>query len=88
MSQDIWWQLSRYLLQIVGTYLFTRGLITKEVGALLYSEATIGALMTLGSMAWGFYVKWRTKAVPTSVVERKDLPSVNAATGAIVPPRK
>jgi hypothetical protein len=63
-----------------------RGVLTKEIGALLYSEAAIGALMTLGSIVWGFYVKWRTKAVPIAVVAAEQLPTVSSMSGRMEAP--
>ncbi len=89
MTQDLWWQLTRVLLQMLGTFLFTRGIINAEMSNILYSEAVVGAIIALGSAGWGVYVKWHTKAVPVTVVVSKDLATVSNATGErVAPPSK
>jgi hypothetical protein len=85
MNNDLWWQLLRVLLQILGTYLVTRGIITADMGTMLYSDIAIGFIIMLGSAGWGLYVRWRTKAVPVAVVKAKDLPTVSTLTGELVP---
>ena len=43
-------------------------------------------MFLVGSVAWGNYVKFRTKAVPIATAARIDVPTVSAATGAVEPP--
>jgi len=79
------WQSIRYLLIAAGAFLAGRGKIDAgQVAPLVDSVMQVGgAAVALGSAAWGLYVKWRTKPVPAAVADRKDIPTVSSATGAI-----
>lgn len=84
---DTFWQSVRYLLiaalaATAGSNAATVADITKFIDAVFVAAPAVGAV---GTMAWGFYVKWRTRAVPLATALRADVPTVNAATGATEP---
>ena len=81
MNKDMIWQLIRAGINATGA------------GATIYFymteaqlEALVSALFAIASIAWGFYVRYKTKSVPTTIVISQDLPTVSAATGAREPP--
>lgn len=78
MNWDSVWQIVRYLLIAGFSFLTGKGYITAE-----NAEAVIGAIGTIGAVVWGLYVKSGTKAVPAAVAERRDVPTVSAATGTV-----
>lgn len=82
---DLFWQNLRYTLVSMGT-----GLIVKYAGAFFspdqaasLSEGLVGLVFLGGAVAWGNYVKFRTKSVPDATAARRDVPTVSGATGAI-----
>ena len=82
---DTFWQSVRYLLIGVGGYFAGRGKIDPAQVA-PFADQIINILSgaaAVGAAAWGFYVKWRTRAVPERVAARIDVPTVSAATGAV-----
>jgi hypothetical protein len=84
MNDQIW-QSIRYLLIFGGGILAGRGKISAdEVAPLADSIIQVGgAIVSVGAMLWGLYVKWKTRAVPFAVAARPDVPTVSAATGAV-----
>ena len=80
MNSDTVWQLLRYLLIAAGGAAVQKGWLDSET--LLSLVGAIGVLFTA---AWGFYVKWNTRAVPEKTAAREDVPIVSSATGATIP---
>ena len=80
MKFDDVWMILRYLLIAGGGIAVGKGWITNE--QLL---TAVGAVGTLGAIAWGMYVKIGTTAVPDATAARPDVPTVSAATGAVTP---
>lgn len=85
MNTDILWQLLRDAMKIGGTALAVRyGLDSAQVGSALDLVLAAGmASVAAGGAVWGVYVRWRTKSVPEAVGARANVPTVNAATGAV-----
>lgn len=85
MNQDSLWQGVRYVLIGLGSYLAGRGKIDPTMVAPLADELIkdAGAAIAAGTALWGFYVKWRTRAVPEATAARPDVPTVSAATGTV-----
>lgn len=83
--KDQAWQTLRYLLIAVGSFLAGKGYVTMEQVMALADELPrlIGAGMSFAAMAWGFYVKFRTRAVPIATAARSDVPTVSPVTGAV-----
>jgi hypothetical protein len=78
MTSDTIWQLLRYGLIAVGSFLTGKGYITSE-----QVTTIVGALGTIFPIAWGLYVKANTKAVPAATAARIDVPTVSGATGSV-----
>jgi hypothetical protein len=76
MSQDQIWQWIRYVLLLGGGYLINKGQVSEEQW-----QSIVGGLGAVFAVAWGVYVRWNTKAVPTPVVNRQDLPVASSLTG-------
>lgn len=79
MKWDTIWQIARYILIAGGGWLSGKGYITAENW-----ETIVGAIGSVGAILWGLYVKAGTSAVPDAVAVRADVPTVSAATGAVV----
>jgi hypothetical protein len=79
MKWDSIWQIARYILIAAGGFLTGKGWISAENW-----ETIVGAIGSVGTILWGLYVKAGTSAVPDSVAVRADVPTVSAATGAVV----
>jgi hypothetical protein len=79
------WQSIRYLLIAGGMFMAGKGSVDmSQVPSLVDALMQVGgAAVSLGTAAWGFYVKYKTRAVPASVAARIDVPTVNAATGKV-----
>jgi len=77
MNKDMIWQLVRAALNASGAASTVYFYMTEA-----QLEALVSALFAIASIAWGFYVRYNTKAVPTPTVNRLDLPTVSSATGA------
>jgi hypothetical protein len=82
---DTAWQGVRYALISVGMFLAGRGKIDPLMVAPLADEIIrdAGAAVAAGTALWGFYVKWKTRAVPDATAARPDVPTVSAATGVV-----
>lgn len=80
MNFDTVWQLIRYGLIAVGGIAVGRGMVTQDEVITI-----VGALGQIATVAWGVYVKAGTTAVPDKTAERKDVPTVSAATGQVIP---
>jgi hypothetical protein len=78
MNQDTIWQLIRYGLIAIGSFLVGKGYVTSADVTTI-----IGALGAIFPVVWGIYVKANTKAVPAATAARSDVPTVSAATGAV-----
>lgn len=85
MLKDLIAQNARYILIGLGGLLAGVGLMPVEkVGPLADNIITmVGAAMWVGTQLWGIYVKWNTRSVPMATAERRDVPTVDAVTGAI-----
>lgn len=79
MKWDTIWQIARYILIAGGGIAVGKGWITNE--QLL---TAVGAIGSIGAVIWGLFVKSGTTAVPDEVAKREDIPTVSAATGAVV----
>lgn len=81
------WQGLRYILIAAGTYLATSGKLpvtVEEIGPIADSIVhAVGAVITVGTMVWGLYVRWRTASVPDTAAKRADVPIVSTATGKL-----
>lgn len=77
------WLVIRYLLIALGSALATKGWVETSQWASFVDalQPAVGALMTVGGMAWGLYVRIGTRAVPKEVAARPEVPVINAATG-------
>lgn len=86
MSDEIW-MIIRYILIALGSFLVGKGYVTMDQvnGIIDALPQLIGGIMSVGTMAWGLYVKYGTKAVPVATAARPDVPTVSAATGAVTP---
>lgn len=86
--KDQFWQLLRYALILLGGYLAGKGIIPADQVITLVDQImnALPGLISIGAAAWGLYVKFRTRAVPITTAERKDVPTVSAATGAVEKP--
>ncbi len=86
MSDEVW-MIVRYILIALGSFLVGKGYVTMDqVNGLIDAlPQLIGGIMSVGTMAWGLYVKYGTKAVPVATAARADVPTVSAATGKIEP---
>lgn len=74
----MWMQLVRYALLTLAPVVATYGHITRDDWT-----TGVGLLMALATWAWGIYVKWGTTSVPNETAARPDVPTVDAATGAV-----
>jgi hypothetical protein len=80
------WVALRSGLVFFGAYIFGSHLQPNEVTQLAdLIIAFIGAAVALGTVAWTWYVRWGTRAVPTRTAERRDVPTVSALTGQVEP---
>jgi hypothetical protein len=80
------WVALRSGLVFFGAYLFGSNFQPHEITQLAdLIIAFAGAAVALGTVAWTWYVRWGTRAVPTRTAERKDVPTVSAATGQVEP---
>lgn len=86
MSDEIW-MIVRYILIALGSFLVGKGYVTMDqVNGLIDAlPQLIGGIMSVGTMAWGLYVKYGTKSVPAATAARADVPTVSSATGKIEP---
>lgn len=86
MSDEIW-MIIRYILIALGSFLVGKGYVTMDQvnGIIDALPQLIGGIMSVGTMAWGLYVKYGTKSVPVATAARPDVPTVSAATGAVTP---
>jgi hypothetical protein len=80
MTWDRVWQIARYLLIALGSFVAGKGWISAEQW-----ETIVGAIGAIGSVVWGLYVKTGTAPVPIKTAERQDVPTVSGATGATIP---
>ena len=80
MTWDTIWQILRYILIAVGSFVVSKGWFSDEM-----VQSTIGAVGTIGAVIWGIYVKANTKAVPIATANRPDVPTVSGATGKVTP---
>lgn len=78
MNADTIWQLIRYALIAVGSWITSKGYLSGENW-----ETIIGAIGMLFPIIWGLFVKSGTKAVPEAVAARADVPTVSGATGSV-----
>jgi hypothetical protein len=78
MNADTIWQLIRYGLIAVGSFLVGRGYFSDGDW-----QTIVGAIGAVFPILWGLYVKAGTKAVPASTAARADVPTVSAATGKV-----
>ena len=78
MNADTIWQIIRYGLIAVGSWITSKGWVSGDQW-----EIIIGGLGTLFPVIWGLFVKSGTKAVPEATAARADVPTVSAATGAV-----
>lgn len=78
MKWDSIWQIVRYILIGVGGIAVGKGWVTNE-----QLVTIVGAIGSIGAVAWGLFVKSGTTAVPDDVAARSDVPTVSAATGAV-----
>jgi hypothetical protein len=78
MTSDSVWQVVRYLLIAAGSFATGKGWVTSD-----QVTSVIGALGTLFTVAWGFYVKFGTHATTAKTAARTDVPVVCAAIGII-----
>lgn len=85
--QDTIWQTVRYVLIGLGSFLAGKGKIDPaQVPIMADQIIQLGSgAVALGAAAWGFYVKWNTKAVPAATAARPDVPTISAATGTVQP---
>jgi hypothetical protein len=83
MNFDIIIQVLRYAVLFGGGIAIGAGWATKEQIASLQEALPeiIGALSAAGTVIWGVYVKWNTKAVPASVAAKPTVPTVSTVTG-------
>lgn len=77
---DTVWQILRYVLIAGGSWAAGKGWVTSD-----QVTQVVGALGALFTVGWGIYVKKGTTAVPNATAARKDVPTVSAATGAVIP---
>lgn len=84
LKMDVW-SIVRYSLIAVGTAIATRAV--GKTGQMPIDSVDIetiaGALTALLSAAWGVYVRWGSRAVPTEVAARADVPVQSSATGIV-----
>ena len=78
MNSDSVWQIIRYGMIALGSWFAARGYVTGEQWELI-----IAGIGTMFPVIWGLFVKSGTRAVPEATADRKDVPTVSAATGAI-----
>lgn len=78
VNWEMIWQNLRYLLIALGGWLSGRGYVSTETWA-----QVVGLIAVVGPIAWGWYVKYGTRAVPKDVAERPSVPTVSGATGTI-----
>lgn len=76
MNQDTVWQIIRYALIAGGGFFAGKGYITQE-----QLQAVIGFAAVVVPAAWGLWVKWNTSPVLDKIVEARNVPVVNSATG-------
>lgn len=78
MTYDTLWMLLRYLLIAGGSYATGKGWVTDgDVTAIIAAAGTVSAAL------WGIYVRFGTKSVTAATADRRDVPTVSAATGAV-----
>lgn len=78
MTWDSIWQILRYVLIAVGSFLAGKGYITAE-----NVQTYVGAIGSIGAILWGLWVKAGTVPVPAATAARADVPTVSSATGAV-----
>lgn len=85
--RDEVWQIIRYVLIAGGMFFAGRGWVTMDQvnGIVAALPELIGGVVSLGTMVWGLYIKYGTRAVPAATAARSDVPTVSPATGAIQP---
>ena len=86
MNETVW-QTLRYVLIGGGAFLAGRGKIDPAQVAPMADQiiSILSGAVSLGAAAWGFYVKFRTVAVPAATGARVDVPTISPATGAVIP---
>lgn len=77
------WVMIRYALIALGSSLATKGYVEpgKWQTAVDALPGLFGTAMMIGSMVWGIYVRWGTRAVPKEVAASPTVPVVSPATG-------
>jgi hypothetical protein len=85
---DQLWQAIRYVLIAGGMFLAGRSggkISVTDVMSMVDQVLQVGgAVVSVGTMAWGFYVKYKTATVPIATAKRSDVPTVDQATGTVV----
>lgn len=83
MNYDSVWQTVRYFLIAAGTFLVGMNYADSETWTQFMSkvETFVTSAMALGAVLWGWYVKWNTTPVLDTVIEVKNIPVVDSATG-------
>ncbi len=86
MTNDNTWQLLRYALIGGGAYLAGRFHLSAHdmANAVDHVISFVGGMTSLGSAAWGLYVKWQTTTVPAATGRRVDVPTVHPVTGEVL----
>ena len=74
------WGLTRLVLCTVGGALASRADFEIGEGEI---EGIVGALIALGSIGWGVYVRWSTRSVPLEVAMRPEIPVKSDLTGKV-----
>lgn len=85
MNYDSYWQTARYLLIAVGTFLVGTQWADSASWAefMRQVETFVSAGIALGTMLWGWYVKWNTSPVPDKIIEVRNIPVADSATGKL-----
>lgn len=85
--KDSAWVILRAVLMVAGGFFAGKGYVSMAdiTSFLSQLETALPALASLGGAAWAIWVRWNTRAVPIATAERRDVPTVNAATGATEP---
>lgn len=84
---DSMWVTVRYALIGLGSYFAGRGKLDPAQVAPMADQliSIASGAVALGTAVWGFYVRFRTVAVPLATAARKDVPTISPATGVTIP---
>ncbi len=84
---DSVWVILRAVLMVGGGFLAGKGYVTMDEFTTFIDKAqtALPGVIALGTAGWGIWVRWNTRAVPASTAARRDVPTINAATGAVEP---